>query len=280
VLVVDSSPKIANAKQLAAQYGVGYILELKPGISRARNIAAQKCTTDIIVFLDDDAIPETGWLAPLICEFSDERVGLAAGRVLPPEQDLSLLPAFAWFGFIDLGEERRTFDRSVDHWYEKTNFGGVGMGASFAIRRSVFKSWPGFDERLGAGSPIQGAEELKAFYELIDQGYRIIYVPDSLVRHSFPNSDKEIRRRALVSLESSAAYLTMLLIEEPMHRKTTWRYVKKKLIGISPIYNRENGDKHFYVSGWRVVLARVKGVYRYFAMRLVEHDLLGQHDGR
>ncbi|NLP10466.1 glycosyltransferase [bacterium] len=252
--------------------GVRYVLEPMPGISRARNHAARVCTTDIVVYIDDDAVPEPGWLEPLLIEFSDPRVALTAGRVLPPESELDTLPVCAWFGFIDLGEERRVFDRSVDHWYEKTNFGGVGMGANIALRRSIFENWPGFDERLGAGAPIHGAEELKAFFELIDRGYRIVYVPCALVRHSFPHTDEEIRRRALNALEASAAYIMLLFMEAPAHRTATWRYVKKKLKRITPIYSRENGDNHLLLSGRRVAWARLKGVLRYFFLRLTANQ--------
>jgi len=268
VLVVDSAPKQSNAQAHVLQRGVQYVLEPMPGISRARNHAARVCTTDIVVYIDDDAVPEPGWLEPLLIEFSDPLVALTAGRVLPPESEMDTLPVCAWFGFIDLGEERRVFDRSVDHWYEKTNFGGVGMGANIALRRSILKNWPGFDERLGAGAPIHGAEELKAFYELIDLGYRIVYVPGALVRHAFPHTDEEIRSRALNALEASAAYITLLLMEAPAHRKATWRYVKKKLKRITPIYSRENGHSHLLLSGWRVAWARLKGVLRYFSLRL------------
>jgi cellulose synthase/poly-beta-1,6-N-acetylglucosamine synthase-like glycosyltransferase len=91
VLVVDSAPKQSNVETYVLQCGVRYVLEPAPGISRARNHAARLCTTDIVVYIDDDAVPEPGWLEPLLKEFSDPQVVLAAGRVLPPESQMDTL---------------------------------------------------------------------------------------------------------------------------------------------------------------------------------------------
>jgi len=268
VIVVDSAPKYARAEQVASRWGARYIFESHPGVSRARNRALSESTSDILAFVDDDAIPESGWLDPLLAEFADPEVAIATGRVLPPDADSDMLPVYAWFGIMDLGPERRVFDRTVQNWYELTNFGGIGLGANVTIRRSVFDHWKGFDERLGAGASIPGHEELKAFFDLIERGYRIVYTPYSVVRHAFPRSLEQLRQRALRSIEASAAYLALLLSEQPAHRKETWGYIKSKLKRVSPIYHRGTGKGQALIPGYRVMIARLKGVSLYFATRL------------
>jgi len=269
VIVVDSAPKFANAEQIAARWGARYIYESRPGVSLARNRAARESTSDILVFVDDDAVPEPGWLEPLLAEFVDPAVALAAGRLLPPEGDLHLLPAYACLAIVDLGPERRVFDRSVPNWYELTNFGGVGIGANIALRRAVFGNWKGFDQRLGVGTLIEGGEELKAFFELVDLGYRLVYASRSVVRHAFPRSEEQICQRALRLIEASTAYLVLSLCERPVYRKETWGYIKRKLKRVKQIYSFSS-VKQALIPGHLVLAARLKGVCLYFATCLLD----------
>ncbi len=273
IIVIDSAPRNAKAEQTAVRWGARYILETRPGLSRARNRAARESTSDILAFIDDDAVPEPGWLEPLLAEFADPKVALVAGRVLPPDADRDMLPTYAWFGMVDLGPERKVFDRTVPGWYGLTNFGGVGLGANISVRRSVFDGWQGFDERLGVGTRISGHEELKLFFELVERGFRLVYAPRSVVRHAFPHSMEELRMRGLRAVEASAAYLTLLLFEQPAYRRQTWDYIKGKLGRIKPIFRRETTSRQPFVPGYRVLLARGKGVLLYFATRLVAKEV-------
>lgn len=62
VLVIDNDPD-ASARQIAKGYdGARYIHEPRPGVVHARNKAISAAQGDYIVFLDDDEIPEDGWL--------------------------------------------------------------------------------------------------------------------------------------------------------------------------------------------------------------------------
>ena len=53
------------------------------GLSGARNTGVEFSSTDVIAFLDDDAVATPGWLDALTVPFDDATVGLAAGRVVP-----------------------------------------------------------------------------------------------------------------------------------------------------------------------------------------------------
>ena len=269
VIVIDSAPMHTSAEQVAARWGARYLREPLPGISRARNRAARESDSDILAFIDDDTIPEPGWLEPLMAEFVDPMVVVAAGRILPPEGKMDLLPVYAWWGMIDLGPQRRVFDRSTPDWYELTNFGGVGIGANIALRRAVFRNWKGFDQRLGVGTLIEGGEELKAFFELVDLGYRLVYAPRSVVRHTFPRSQEQICQRALRLIEASAAYLVLSLCERPAYRKETWGYIKRKLKRVKQIYSFSS-VKQALIPGHLVLAARLKGVCLYFAACLLD----------
>ena len=68
VLVVDNDPD-GGARETASQFGGGiaYVHEPTPGIAAARNRAlAESVDFDLLVFIDDDERPTTGWLTSLL----------------------------------------------------------------------------------------------------------------------------------------------------------------------------------------------------------------------
>jgi glycosyltransferase involved in cell wall biosynthesis len=269
LLVVDSAPGREGAEEVAARWGARYIRETRPGVSRARNRAARESKSDILVYVDGDTVPEPGWLEPLLAEFADREVAVAAGRVLPPESDMDMLPTYAWLGILDHGQNRRVFDRAAARWFELSNFESVLLGANMAVRRSVFEGWRGFDERLGAGTRIHGGEEPKAFFDLVKRGYRLVYVPGSVVRHAFPHSEKMLRHRAIRAIEASSAYLTLMFFEEPAYRRQTRDYILGKLKLVAPLFTRETPCNRPLLPGYRVMAARLQGVVLYFIARLL-----------
>jgi glycosyltransferase involved in cell wall biosynthesis len=88
VLLVDSGSDPANAarlRQLALAHKVEHVRIDTPGLSLARNAAHQHASTDWIVFLDDDAIPEPNWASSLVltlCNVSAE-VAIVGGKISP-----------------------------------------------------------------------------------------------------------------------------------------------------------------------------------------------------
>src|SRR5579863_2053725 len=67
VLVVDNASQDSQTYDIARQWGVRYLLAPVPGLSRARNVGARACESEIVVFADDDAVPEQDWLTALAC---------------------------------------------------------------------------------------------------------------------------------------------------------------------------------------------------------------------
>src|SRR5688572_23695966 len=63
VWVIDNAPRDGRARACAERFGVHYALETRPGVSRARNLAARCSGADVLAYIDDDALPAPGWLA-------------------------------------------------------------------------------------------------------------------------------------------------------------------------------------------------------------------------
>lgn len=88
VLIVDNSAdrKAAQAFYDKAEFGprVCVVWSTPPGLSRARNHAIEICTTPYIAFLDDDAVPEPGWLFAIVEGFrQDDRTAAVGGPIQP-----------------------------------------------------------------------------------------------------------------------------------------------------------------------------------------------------
>ena len=88
-----------------------------------------------------------------------------------------------------------------------------------AFRRAAFDLWPGFDERLGRGAPLDSAEETRAFFELVEAGYRCVHAPDAIVWHPGPQTREEWKQFNLHNMTNAIAYAALLWDEFPGLRR-------------------------------------------------------------
>src|SRR5262245_13787927 len=225
VLVVDNAPSDDRTRLVAARRGAEYVLEPVQGLSRARNCGAHASSSEIVAYLDDDSLPEPGWLDHLAIEFRDPDVMAVTGRIVAVDDPVESDWLRAWWQGLDCGAERRAVDRSEPAWFELANFGGIGDGGNMAFRGRAFDIWPGFHERLGRGALVSGGEEHHAFFSLIARGYRVVYTPSARVRHPYPTTLDAYRERALRDRCASSGYMTLLFAEEPAYRGAVVRYV-------------------------------------------------------
>ena len=178
ILVVDhNQPLLERARREFGERVTVIPNGSRQGLSGARNTGVGAAAEEIIAFLDDDAVPEPGWLAALISAY-DEGV-LGVGGAIEPDW-ATARPR--WFP--------PEFDWVVGCTYEGLPVAGGTVrnliGAAMSLRREVFERIGGFRDELGrVGSLPFGCEEtelcIRATQEIPGGVFR--YEPAARVRH-------------------------------------------------------------------------------------------------
>jgi len=153
------------------------------GLSAARNLATNQAHCNIIAFTDDDCVPDPDWLAHI------ESVLITtptADGVTGSIQPLGTGNPGEFPVSIRTDKKVMTFQRRALPWQ-------VGSGGNFAIRRQWLFLVGGFDERLGAGSPGQAAEDADLFYRLLQADAIIRYEPKMVIYHECQDAARLMR---------------------------------------------------------------------------------------
>jgi glycosyltransferase involved in cell wall biosynthesis len=160
-----------------------WVTEPVQGIVAARNrVLEEAMGSDILVFLDDDELPQAGMIAAAADAILNEGAQCAGGRV---DVDFSSTGRPRW-----LGDDLLGFLAAVDHgpaafWIRDDST--PVWTANIAYDMRLFREDPGlrFDKRFDrVGKGMDGGEDVKMFSALLQRGSRIRYRPDMAVWHS------------------------------------------------------------------------------------------------
>jgi len=240
VIVVDNTSGDKETEAVAREFAAVYTFEPIQGLSRARNRGLADSNSEIVAYLDDDAVPDERWLKLLLEPFADPRVAVVTGRTISPESRAG-------------GSNQaptRFLSNKDRQWFEIAAFGGLGIGANMAMRKVACKGWKVFDERLGRGAPFHGAEEHHAFVHFLSLSYCAAYVPAAIVFHSCQKSDN-------IKLEArnQIAYSMLLFSEYPGHRLDLLRFFSRRALRKPLTWPRDSPDPGEIIScGWPVLL--------------------------
>ncbi len=158
------------------------VLHVGPGLSVARNRAlAEADASDVVAFIDDDAVPAADWLERLASHWREAPRDVACiGGAIEPKWEVDP-PAWVSarislaFSLLDLG-------KGV---VELTPSAGEGVwGANISFRAGPLREVGAFDPARGAipGVPLFG-DESDAQRRLEEAGKRIVYAGDVRVTH-------------------------------------------------------------------------------------------------
>lgn len=192
-IVVDNYPSTNLTQQLVEKYPrVRYVREHRPGLNIARNRALREATRDIVVFTDDDAAPDPGWLRALLRNFNDPLVLCVTGLTMPLELETEAQEWFQRLGGFGRGFKRMCLD---NHNCDPLMGWVAGAGVNMALRRSAVEVIGPFNEALDVGTPTRGGGDTELFIRVLLAGYRIVYEPEALNWHRHRRTWPELRKQ-------------------------------------------------------------------------------------
>ncbi len=185
VVVVDNGSSDGTRQVVEERLGnprLKYVEEPNIGLSIARNTFSEVSGSEILAYLDDDAVASPQWLQVLYSAYQDnQKLAIAGGKVnllfpqgIEPPRWLS--PGLAAnLGAYDLGGSLVYIDHP----------GLTPRGLNYSIRRSFLEQIGGFDPHLGRiGQKLLSNEELQMTELALKEGWQVAYVPDALVSHN------------------------------------------------------------------------------------------------
>lgn len=210
VVVDQSRGEVADLQAALADVpgGMGLAAKLRHvrtdtvGLSRSRNIGLGLCATEIVAMTDDDCVVDPDWVVRIAAVFRGDSslaalyggsrpLGKAAGDVPFPATHARRSPA------------------TLRIWDDPTSF---GSGNNMAFRREAVVQAGGFDEALGAGTPIPSGEDAEMFFRLLRHGARVRYDPQVQVAHEMWRGPDEVNQLVRGYALGSAVYLTRAVI--------------------------------------------------------------------
>src|SRR4051794_19759525 len=176
-MIVQSHAPLISATE------VRYITEPRRGSSHARNAAIAAARADVIAWLDDDVVPQPGWLEALVQPILDNEADATGGPVM-------LDPSVSrpdWFDEEGIGGYLTAF-HVADEARELVG-GEYFVTANVAYRADLLRRSGGFDTTLGPRGNVQiVGEDVHTLRKVQQLGGRARYVPNAVVIHELPES--------------------------------------------------------------------------------------------
>jgi O-antigen biosynthesis protein len=255
ILVVDNGSTPATAELLGREFPqVKLVRELTPGLDFARNRAIGSALSDIVIFLDDDAVAEPGWVGaaarPLL---ENPSVGAVTGRVEALSLDSEAQRLFELNGGFSRGAASIRLPRDAGlplHGRSAPLIAwavSVGSGCSLAVRRDAVRALGGFDEALDMGPVLPGGGDHDMLWRLLQAGYEVVYEPTAVAKHEHRQdmaaAEAQIvgHQRALIALLSKQLVKTRGKARWSVAAFLGWRLAKpgvrlaRRLVGRDPL---------------------------------------------
>jgi GT2 family glycosyltransferase len=217
ILVVDNAPSDASTKKMILeQYPeVRYVLEDRQGLNFCRNRALMETATEVVAFIDDDAVAENGWVAAIEKVFSEShRIAVCTGKVMPYSLETEGQKLFEANGGFARGDHRVRLPGDQIQILKMFNAPlivrsiSVGTGCNMAVRRQLVLEAGGFDEALDQAPVLPGGGDLDIIWRMLDAGFEVIYEPSARMFHEHR---REVADTANQIVEHNHGLIVMLV---------------------------------------------------------------------
>jgi glycosyltransferase involved in cell wall biosynthesis len=168
------------AESFSASLPLKFLVEKAPGKNNALNSALGHTSGDLIIFTDDDVIPDPAWVKSLIDAASRwKSADLFGGRILPKYPEGMTAPLINDPVFLRIAYVIADWDLP-----EGEHPAGKIWGPNMMVRRRVFDQGLRFNSDIGpTGSSYVMGSETEFLQRASDAGHTAVYVPSAFVYH-------------------------------------------------------------------------------------------------
>lgn len=186
IIIADNASNDGTAEWIQRNHPECNMVNLNKnyGYAGGNNRAAKTASGNVIIFLNNDAKPEPDWLYHLNESFNNMDAAIIQPKIKSIESPHDFEYAGAAGGYIDWLGYPFCRGRLFDHI--ETDYGQYdepvkifwSSGAAFAVRKELFQSLNGFDERFQFHM-----EEIDLCWRALRKGFSVYFNPKSVVYH-------------------------------------------------------------------------------------------------
>ena len=155
------------------------------GVAGARNVGIQYAVGDIIAFTDSDCVADQNWVLELLKGFEHKDIGAVGGSIADGR-------------ITNIWELVR---KGHDHVAHSEGYVSFIKGCNMSFDSNVLRKYMFNDEIK------YGYEEILLCDNLVDDGYKILYRPEAVVKHKHKSTLKRLLKQTYLRGCSSIWYL-------------------------------------------------------------------------
>lgn len=275
-VIVVNGPSTDNTASVMEQYSTAIRMAncCEVNLCMSRNIGVKEAAGEILVFIDDDAVPGNNrWLEELCRPFRDCRIGVVGGQ----SYRMNGIHEFSKGNFSIWGESKSVTAMSLPKSEQDVGrFNGV-IGCNCAFRRSVVANIGGFDEYY-----VYYLDETDLCYRIEKAGYRVMHNDAALVYHEAAGGTNR-KSNFHLNWRTIARSLSYFVVKATQDYGLTQEQQRKKALEACDqwkgYFNELVANKHITkedCAGFNEAVAegRDEGMEAAFTTeRLIKHDL-------
>jgi glycogen(starch) synthase len=182
-VIVVNGPSTDGTAEILEQWKdkikIGHCPE--PNLAMSRNIGIAMASGDVVLFIDDDAIPEPEWLDQIMAGFDSPEVAGSGGKVF---DHTGYNYQYQYANADRLGHGKWQLTEPSPHYCFPGAFEFPYLqGTNTAFRRAALLEIGGFDEEFA-----YYLDETEVCLRLIDRGYVIKQLANAYVHHKYAPS--------------------------------------------------------------------------------------------
>lgn len=183
--IVDGLKKVAKNHQLTIVRNSSNL-----GFAQGNNIGMAYARGEYLVFLNNDTVVEPAWLQELVTAMVlDQEIGAAQSKLLMLNDRERIFDSAGDFMDFYGTVLRRAADEKDLGQYETLEEVLSARGACMIVRHSVLKEVGGFDPAF-----VLGYEDIDLCWRIRLRGYKVVYVPKSVVFHKGYGTSSYLRK--------------------------------------------------------------------------------------